>query len=202
MNGTQPPGMLRMAAIALWPRFCYNEINRDLLLHTPLTVVLTIYYNNIYKYLLFVSGGLMENNHFNVAWAKSTALYTKAASVLGVGYPEMMVLYALESMGELTQKQIAENFGMQKQTVHTVVSALQKKGYLLLEASEGDKREKRIVLTESGQVYAHRMIAPLRKAEEKVYRTIGNERLQAMCEILDLFNLLFERELSGGLGSE
>lgn len=56
----------------------------------------------------------MENNHFNVAWAKSTALYTKAASVLGVGYPEMMVLYALESMGELTQKQIAENFGMQK----------------------------------------------------------------------------------------
>lgn len=139
----------------------------------------------------------MENNHFNVAWAKSTALYTKAASVLGVGYPEMMVLYALESMGELTQKQIAENFGMQKQTVHTVVSALQKKGYLLLEASEGDKREKRIVLTESGQVYAHRMIAPLRN-----YRTIGNERLQAMCEILDLFNLLFERELSGGLGSE
>ena len=86
--------------------------------------------------------------------------------------------------------------------VDTVVSALQKKGYLLLEASEGDKREKRIVLTESGQVYAHRMIAPLRKAEEKVYRTIGNERLQAMCEILDLFNLLFERELRGGLGSE
>lgn len=80
--------------------------------------------------------------------------------------------------------------------------ALQKKGYLLLEASEGDKREKRIVLTESGQVYAHRMIAPLRKAEEKVYRTIGNELLQAMCEILDLFNLLFERELRGGLGSE
>lgn len=56
----------------------------------------------------------MENNHFNVAWAKSTALYTKAASVLGVGYPEMMVLYALESMGELTQKQIAENFGNAK----------------------------------------------------------------------------------------
>ena len=144
----------------------------------------------------------MGSNHYCTAWAKSNALYARAASALGIGYPKMMVLYALESMGELTQKQIAENFGMQKQTVHTVVSALQKKGYLLLEASEGDKREKRIVLTESGQVYVHRMIAPLRKAEEKVYRTIGNERLQAMCEILDLFNLLFARELSGGLGSE
>ena len=144
----------------------------------------------------------MESNQFNAAWAKSTALYAKAASALGVGYPEMMVLYALDTMGSLTQKQIAENFGMQKQTVHTVVSALQKKGYLLLEASEGDKREKRIVLTESGQEYAHRIIAPLRKAEDNIYRTLGNERLQAMCETLDLFNLLFERELSGGLHNE
>ena len=42
----------------------------------------------------------------------------------GVGYPEMMVLYALDTMEKLTQRQIAENFGMQKQTVHTVVSAL------------------------------------------------------------------------------
>ena len=144
----------------------------------------------------------MENNQFNAAWAKSAALYTKAASVLGVGYPEMMVLYALETMGKLTQKQIAVNFGMQKQTVHTVVSALQKKGYLLLEPSEEDKREKRIVLTESGQEYAHRIIAPLRKAEDKIYKTIGNERLQVMCETLDLFNLLFKRELSGGLRNE
>ena len=144
----------------------------------------------------------MENNQFNAAWAKSTALYTKTASVLGVGYPEMMVLYALDTMGKLSQKQIAENFGMQKQTVHTVVSALQKKGCLLLEASEGDKREKWIVLTESGQKYAHRIIAPLRKAEDRIYRTIGNDRIQAMCETLDLFNLLFERELSGGLDNE
>ena len=144
----------------------------------------------------------MENNQFNAAWAKSTALYTKAASALGIGYPELMVLYALESLGKLTQKQIAENFGMQKQTVHTVVRALQRKGYLLLEAGEGDKREKRIVLTESGQEYTHRMVAPLRKAEDRIYRMIGNERLQAMCETLDLFNLLFERELSGGLRNE
>ena len=35
-----------------------------------------------------------------------------------------------------------------------------------------------------------------------LYRMIGNERLQAMCETLDLFNLLFERELSGGLRNE
>ena len=144
----------------------------------------------------------MENHPFSAAWAKSNSLYAKAATVLGVGYPEMMVLYALETMGELTQKQIVVNFSMQKQTVHTVVSALQKKGYLLLKASEEDGREKRITLTEDGREYAHRVIAPLRKAEDKIYQTIGKERLQAMCETLDLFNLLFERELNGGLDHE
>ena len=40
----------------------------------------------------------MENNHYNVAWQKSHAIYTKAASVLGIGYSEMMVVYVLESM--------------------------------------------------------------------------------------------------------
>lgn len=144
----------------------------------------------------------METNRFNAAWAKSNALYSKAASVLGVGYPELMVLYALKSMGELTQKQIAENFGMQKQTVHTIVRALQQKGFLMLEACEEDKREKRIILTESGQEYADRIVAPVRNAENRIYRTIGNERLEAMCETLDLFNVLFEKELNGGLGDE
>ena len=31
MNGTQPPGMLRMAAIALWQIVCYNETNQRLI---------------------------------------------------------------------------------------------------------------------------------------------------------------------------
>lgn len=144
----------------------------------------------------------MENNQFNAAWAKSNSLYTKAASVLGIGYPEMMVLYALESLGALTQKEISEYFGMQKQTVHTVVSALNKQGYLVLEASREDKREKRIILTESGEKYARRIIAPLRTAEDKVYKAIGTEKIQAMCETMELFNLLFEKELNGGLRDE
>lgn len=144
----------------------------------------------------------MENNQFNAAWAKSNSLYTRAASVLGIGYPEMMVLYALESLGALTQKEISEYFGMQKQTVHTVVSALNKQGYLTLEASREDKREKRIILTESGEKYARRIIAPLRIAEDKVYKAIGREKVQAMCETMELFNLLFEKELNGGLRDE
>lgn len=144
----------------------------------------------------------MENTRFCTAWAKCNALYAKAASIMEVGYPEMMVLYALETMGAQTQKQIAENFGMQKQTVHTVVSALNKRGYLMLEAVTKDRREKRVVLTESGREYAHRLITPLIEAENRVYETVGIEKMRAMCDTLDLLNLLFEREIDGGLRDE
>lgn len=144
----------------------------------------------------------MHSNEFNAARAKSNALYARAASVLNVGYPEMMVLYALESANGLTQKQIAANFGMQKQTVHTVVNALMKRGFLRLDVCAEDRREKRIALTPSGAEYAREIVAPLRNAEDRVCNLIGRERLQAMCETLDLFNLLFERELNGGLRDE
>lgn len=144
----------------------------------------------------------MENNRFCAAWAQCNALYAKAALALAVGYPEMMVLYALETMGELTQKQVAENFGMQKQTVHTVVSALGKKGFLRLAPCTSDKREKRIILTESGREYSKKLIEPLLKAEDRASEMIGSEKMKAMCETLELFNLLFERELNGGLSNE
>ena len=42
----------------------------------------------------------------------------------------------------------------------------------------------------------------LRVENGEVFGIIGNEKMQTMCEILDLLNLLFERELNGGLRSE
>ena len=65
-----------------------------------------------------------------------------------------------------------------------------------------DKREKRIILTESGREYSKKLIEPLLKAEDRASEMIGSEKMKAMCETLELFNLLFERELNGGLGNE
>lgn len=142
------------------------------------------------------------NKKVNSAWSKSTALYAKAASALNVGYPEMMVLYALDAEGKLTQIQIAENYGMQKQTVNTVVRSLKQRGYAQLTAGKTDRRAKILSLTDSGKAYAKELLRPLKNTEDKIYRMIGEERLQAMVDILDLYNLLFERELKADFREE
>lgn len=138
----------------------------------------------------------------NSAWSNCIALYSKAAAQLGIGYPEMMVLYALVTEEKLTQKQIAENYGMQKQTVNTVIKALTKHGYVLLTVGEADKREKTISLTDRGQLYAEKIICPLQNTEDKLYKLIGEARLREMAETLELYNLLLAQELNQGLQDE
>lgn len=136
------------------------------------------------------------------AWTKSNALYTKAAAILGVSYPELMVLYALQTMGELTQKQISESFALQKQTVNNVVKSLVQSELLQLAASQADKREKILLLTAKGKAYAQKIVLPLLKAEGRISQSIGEEKLQVMCDVYELFNLLLEKELDEGLKYE
>lgn len=137
------------------------------------------------------------NTKYYAAWAKGNGLYIQWAAREGIGYPEMIVLYSLYTMGRLTQKQIREDFGLQKQTVNTVIHDLKEKEVVTLTASETDRREKWVDLTESGRRYAGEKIDPLLETEEKIYRQIGVERIRQISETMELFNLLFERELKG-----
>lgn len=128
-------------------------------------------------------------------WAKGTALYGRWAHHWGIGYPELMVLYALCGEDGLTQKAITEEFGLIKATVSTVVRDLKRRGLVTLEPHQGDRREKRVVLTEDGRAYAERRIQPLWEVEERITRKIGDKRMGQLIDTLDLFNLLFAREL-------
>lgn len=139
---------------------------------------------------------MIRNGDFYSVWSKGTALYVRWASVHGIGYPELMVLYAMKTKGRMTQKEIGEGYGLLKQTVNTVIRDLKARGYILLEPSKDDKREKLLRFTEAGERYAFEMVEPLLCAEERVCRRIGYERMEQLKEIMELFNILFEKEVA------
>ena len=64
-----------------------------------------------------------------------------------------------------------------------------------MEACKEDKREKLVAFTESGKLYAHQIIEPLLNVEERVYKKIGYERMEQMQETMELFNMIFEKEV-------
>lgn len=136
-----------------------------------------------------------KNCEFNSIWAQGTALYVQWANKHGIGYPKLMVLYALDTLENLTQKEIREGFGLLKQTVNTIIRDLKNKDYVILQPSKEDKREKLVILTETGKLYSHKIIEPLLEAEDHVYKKIGYERITQTMETMDLFNLLFEKEV-------
>ena len=48
---------------------------------------------------------------------------------------------------------------------------------------------------QKGKQYADEIIVPLLEAEERISRKIGNERMEQTIGTMELFNLLFEKEL-------
>ena len=113
-----------------------------------------------------------------------------------------MVLYSLKTRTDLTQRQITEEVGLVKATVNTVIRDLKNRGLIILEPSRHDKREKYVYLTEKGKKYTEEIIEPLLKAEERISGKIGNDRMEQTIETMELFNMLFEKELKQRIESE
>ena len=48
-----------------------------------------------------------NNKKFYAIWSKGNALHSKASNLLGIGYPELIVLYALKTAETQIQKDIS-----------------------------------------------------------------------------------------------
>ena len=66
----------------------------------------------------------------NTCNCRITELYGEWAKQHGMSYHAMITLYALNQDRKCTQKQIAEEWLIPKQTVNTVVKELERQGFL------------------------------------------------------------------------
>lgn len=136
-----------------------------------------------------------DSNKMWEAWGRTNALYTAYCASIGENSYRLLVLYALNAHEPITQKAIADYTGLSKQTVSTVMRSLKEEGYVLLCAGESDHREKNVQLTEKGQVYVQKVLAPLYQLEQRVADIMGTDRLKQMSDAIMLFNLIFEKEM-------
>ncbi len=129
------------------------------------------------------------------AWGRTNALYTAWCASAGQNPYRMLVLYAINAREPITQKAIADNTGLSKQTVSTVMRALKSDGYAELTAGGTDRREKYVRLTPEGKDYADKALAPLYELEKRVFDIAGAERMKQMTDAIALFNIVFEKEM-------
>jgi len=113
-----------------------------------------------------------------------TAIYHKVAVKFGLSDTALWILYILSDGGtEHTQQELCRQCCFSKQTVNTALSKLVKNGTATLEALPDSKKQKRIVLTKSGEQLASETAKRLREAEIKAYKKLSQEELKAYLDI-------------------
>lgn len=123
-------------------------------------------------------------------------LYEKWAKQQGINSYVSRIMYMIYASKINKQKDIVESYGMPKQTVNTVITELQKKGYIQLIQDKNDKRSKIIILTDEGIEYAEKIVTPLLNCEKEVLSEMGKERVELLIDTLHQYAELFEQKMN------
>lgn len=124
-------------------------------------------------------------------------LYGDWARQHGMSYNTMMVLYALDRAQAVTQRQIAAEWLIPKQTVNTVVKELERQGRVSFAAGR-DQKEKLVSLTEQGKTFAAERLGDLYALEDRALASLGPGVRQALVEANLAFAGAFAREVGHG----
>lgn len=109
------------------------------------------------------------------------AVYEKLAKMHGLTSGSLFVLYIIhEYPDQCTQHFICEKLLYPKQTVNTILDSFEKKGYISKQVANYDKRNKHILLTESGQKFADCILSDMFHMEEAAFANMDADERKAM----------------------
>lgn len=114
-----------------------------------------------------------ENISLSLLVSQINGMSNRWAQEHAINPYKLKPLYALYLEPSITQKKISETCSLPKQTVSNAIRELKAKGYVMLENDADDKREKHIVLTESGKNYLAEITAPAAEMESRVIARMG-----------------------------
>lgn len=129
-------------------------------------------------------------------------VYEEYAKSRGMTYLTLVMLEEIYELGvDCTQKRISEETRYPKQTVNLVVKSFLEKGYVELKETAEDRRNKRILLTESGRRLCEGIVVPLLERENAVLIKMGETQSCELLRLLSQYCALY-RESVGSLNEK
>lgn len=128
---------------------------------------------------------------------RQTAVYDRCAKKHGLTVNELFVLDILWFAPEgCTQKEICERLSANKQTVNAIITRFDKQGYISYAEVKEDRRNKRIILTESGKSYAKNIIPLAADAENLAMADMSIEKVAVLVKLTATFTENMERRFA------
>lgn len=124
------------------------------------------------------------------------ALYHRVAQRYGFSDLQHWLLYILYSESrEFTQNELAELFGLPKQSLNSAVARLQKLGYVTRAACPGPGNSKTVSLTPAGRELCLHCVEPLLRAEERALDRLTAEENEQFLRLYEKHYLAIREEL-------
>ena len=113
-------------------------------------------------------------------------VYEDYAKSVGLTYMSLTVLQIIcYNETPPTQKEICEQSHYNKQIVNSIIKGFTDKDYLEFREVESDRRNKQVLLTESGKKYADEILTPLWEIEQKSVTVLSDKERDNLIDMLD-----------------
>lgn len=128
-------------------------------------------------------------------WRDVSVAYSAFAKNMGVDTSELYVVDALwdESEG-LSQRAICEVCDMGKQTISAICKRLAARDVVVARASQADKRERIMTLTDEGREQWRVPVERMRELEVRAAAAISAEEAELFVKVVRLYAKTFQEE--------
>ena len=128
-------------------------------------------------------------------WRDVSVAYSAFAKNMGVDTSELYVVDALWDEPEgLSQRAICEVCDMGKQTISAICKRLAARDVVVARASQADKRERIMTLTDEGREQWHLPVERMRELEVKAAAAISAEEAELFVKVVRLYAKTFQEE--------
>lgn len=128
-------------------------------------------------------------------WNASYEEYAKSA---GLSYTSLCVLSSIYSHPDCTQKEIAEDCFLPKQTVNAVITSFWKKGWVKLTELPEDRRNKTVSFTEEGKNEAEAIMGRVHESEDAAMGKLTQEQRDTLLELTKIYILSCKEAMKNG----
>lgn len=116
---------------------------------------------------------------------KLNGLNKQRVENFGLNNLESIILFHIDKIENLTQKDLVDKLQMPKQTVNSIILNLKENDLIYMKAAEDDKRVKTLVLTDKGAREVDNINKALSLSNQKIFDQLGIEKINKIEEDLN-----------------
>lgn len=127
---------------------------------------------------------------------KINGLNKQRVERFGLNNLESIILFHIDKIENLTQKDLVNKLQMPKQTINSIILNLKEHDLITMEGSEFDKRVKTLVLTKRGEDEVRKINEALSLSNQKIYDDLGETDIKLIKENLNQLIVTLENNIN------